>query len=224
MRKIPWIKYAAALAITSAIFFTAISLSAYINNRRISDMKDMADRISIDILSSETQYSLLAESSCDDLGNSALSEELNALAEKLSYTAGSIGNDTDLTYLKNYYALLEIKDYLLMKKVSQKCGVKPVSILYFYSTEDCPECERQGYVLTYLREKYPGLRVYSFDYDLELSALRTLISIHDIGKNLPATIINGRTNYGLKTSEEIETMVPELADLATSTPKSPTER
>ena len=220
MRAIDWKKYVLVLFITVAIFATALYVSNRLNDRRIDEIRSIGDQISIDILSSETQFSLLAESSCKDVaGQSILSKEINSLAEKLSYTEEKLGSDnSEVAQLKRYYSLLEIKDYLLMKKVSSKCGVKPITVLYFYSNSgDCPECERAGYVLTSLRQSYPDLRVYSFDYHLNLSALRTLISIFNIQPKLPAIMIGDDTFYGFTSLEEIETKVPELkTSLATS--------
>ncbi|MCE9644314.1 hypothetical protein K8Q93_03690 [Candidatus Parcubacteria bacterium] len=224
MRTIDWKKYALVLLITVTIFATALYVSNRLNDRRIDEIRDIGDQISIDILSSETQFSLLAESSCKDLsGQSILSKEINSLAERLSYTEEKLGSDNDeVMKLKRYYSLLEIKDYLLMKKVASKCGVKPITVLYFYSnTGDCAECERTGYVLTALREKYPDLRVYSFDYHLNLSALGTLISIFNIEPRFPAIMIDDEIFYGFTSLEDIEKEVPELkASLATTTSTS----
>ena len=121
--------------------------------------------------------------------------------------------------LKKQYALLEIKDYLLMEQISKKCGTKPVSVLYFYSNQgDCADCSRAGDVLTYLRQEYPSLRVYSFDYNLDLGALQTLISLRKVKADLPAFIINNRAPiYGFKNLDEMQALIPELKDLATST-------
>ena len=113
-----------------------------------------------------------------------------------------------------------------MQEISRKCGEKPVFVLYFYSNEgDCDDCTRAGEVLTYLRQQYPGLRVYSFDYHLDLSALQTLITLRRVnGERLPAVIINNRTPvYGFKNVEEMQELIPELATLATSTPQTAEE-
>ena len=106
-----------------------------------------------------------------------------------------------------------------MQKIADKCKTKPVSILYFYSNQgDCADCSRLGDVLTYLRQTYPDLRVYSFDYNLDLSALQTLIALRKVKSELPALVINNRAPvYGLKSLDEMETLIPELKTLATST-------
>lgn len=230
IRPIDWQKYLFVFAITLAIFGTVLYLSNYASSKRIAEIKAIEDKIAIDILSSETQYSLLAESSCSDLDSRSLSEELNSLAEKLSYTEGELGVDNpEVVSLKRYYSLLEIKDYLLMKKVAEKCKVKPLVILYFYSNlGDCDECERMGYVLTYLRNEYPSLRVYSFDYNLDLSAMRTLRSVLDIEPKLPAIVIEDNISYGFKSVEDLEKILPGLKALkektATTTAATSTKR
>ena len=221
-----WRNYLVAFAITAAIFATALYASNYFNNRRIAEIRTTQDNISIDILSLETQFQLLAEHSCKDISeNSVLSKEIYPLAQRLDYLESQSNvNQTELLGLKRYYSLLQIKDLLLMKQVAAKCHLKPVVILYFYSNKgDCKDCEQQGYVLTALSERYPTLRIYSFDYNLDLSALQTLIQINNVENRLPALIIKDNTYYGLKTVADIEKILPELAKLATSTAATATK-
>jgi hypothetical protein len=172
-KSVDYKKYIFSFLITSIIFGTAIYLSNYFGQKKIEEIRNIQDKISIDILSSETQFSLLEESSCEDVGTGSLSTELSNLEAKLSYTENERGvDDPEVQTLKKYYSLLEIKDYLLMNKISEKCKKTPLSIIYFYSNSDsCKDCEREGYVLTRLRETYPDLRVYSFDYDMDMSAV-----------------------------------------------------
>lgn len=214
-KKIDWKKYILVFMITLTIFVVAVSLSNYFTNKKIDQIKSIQDSISVDILSSETQFSLLQELACSDVDGTILSKELNSLAEKISYTEKNFDQSEELIQLKKYYSLLEIKDYLLMKKISERCGTKSVFILYFYTTsENCSECVRQGYVLTALRESYPELRVYSFDYSIDLSALRALISIYKIeDTKLPALVVNGKLYTGYNSVSDIESGIPELAQM-----------
>lgn len=215
-----WGSYLVAFLITALIFATALYASNYFNDRRIADIQATQDNISIDILSLETQFDLLAEHSCADIvENSVLSDELQPLGSRLSYLEQQPNvNQEELARLKRYYSLLEIKDYMLMQEVASKCGLKPVVILYFYSNQgDCEECENQGYALTGLSQEYPFVRIYSFDYNLGLSALRTLTDINNVrGDELPALVIKGKVYYGLKTVEDIEKILPELARMSTT--------
>jgi len=230
-RKIGSKKYLYSFLITVVIFATAILLSNYFSQKKLDELRNIQDEISIDILSSETQFSLLEESSCKDVGLGTLSTELGDLENKLSYTESERGvNDPEVKILKQYYSLLEIKDYLLMNKISEKCNKTPLSIIYFYSTDGkCEDCEKEGYVLTSLRETYPDLRVYSFDYNIDMSAVKTLISINKVQNKLPAIVIKDRIYYGFQSVEDLEKAVPELVTMkhmlnASSTTATTTRR
>lgn len=209
--KTDWMKYLYTFIITVLIFATAIFISNYFSAKKISQLKTMGDKISLDILSSETQFSLLTESSCKNIVDNTLSREMSQLGERLSYTEEKIGsNDPDFQSLKTYYSLLEIKDYLLMKKISEKCRDKQIFILYFYSNKgSCTDCQNEGFVLTKLHDLYPQIRIYSFDYDFNISTIETLKSLYNIENKLPAMYINGKVYYGLKSVDEIKKIIPE---------------
>ena len=216
-------KYIFTFFITAAIFATAFFASTFFSQKRVENVKFIQDNIAIDILSSETQFALLKEVSCQNVSDSILSPELNILGDRLSRTENERGRkDADIIYLKKYYSLLQVKDYLLSKQVAQKCGAlkKPVFIIYFYSNKgDCEDCVKEGYVLTRLKEKYPELRVYSFDYDLDLSVVESLKAIYKInGALLPALVIEDRTYTGYKSVEELEALLPDtLNEIVTAT-------
>lgn len=220
-------KYLFTFFVTVAIFTTAFFASTYFSNKRVENVKFIQDNIAIDILSSETQFDLLKEVSCQNVGYSILSVELSTLGDKLSHTENERGEtDQDVVYLKKYYSLLQVKDYLLSKKLAEKCGAvkKPVFVIYFYSNEgDCPDCKREGYVLTRLKEKYPELRVYSFDYNLDLSVIDSLKAIYRIEKALPALVVEDKVYTGYKSIEEMEALLPDTlksVDIATTTSAS----
>lgn len=219
-----WQKYTLAFIITAAIFGTAFYIAQRIDAQRIADIRATEENISIDILSSETQFELLGNLDCKTISeNPVLSDELNTLESRLSVAEQNLGSEnSEVIQLKEQYSLLEIKDYLLLQQISSKCSLKPVFILYFYSNAgDCPDCSRMGDELSYLRETYPGLRVYSFDYNLDLSALKTLVALQKLHGSLPALIINNRPPvYGFKNLNELQTLVPELSTLSTSTEKT----
>jgi hypothetical protein len=217
-------KYLVAFLITGAIFGTAVFASSILTDKKLEDVRSIENRVALDILSSETQFALLAETSCRDIGPGFLSKELGPLGERLSYAENQSNfSEQDVESLKRSYFLLEIKDYLLMKRLTEKCGIRPTFILYFYSTEDrCEDCERMGYVLTALRDKYPDLRVYSFDYHFDLGAIQTLKSIFKVKGELPAVIVNGEAYYGFRTIEEFESQIPALKRLQSATSSATT--
>jgi hypothetical protein len=142
-----------------------------------------------------------------------LSSQLSTLANELSAAEAAHGIDSaDVITLKDYYSLLEIKDYILAEQIYKQCNARPISILYFYSNKgNCTDCTKEGYVLTALRDEYPDLRVYSFDADLGLNAIETLISLYHVGPQLPAIVVNGTTYEGFQSLDNIQKIIPDLA-------------
>ncbi|MBX4195636.1 hypothetical protein KW796_01615 [Candidatus Parcubacteria bacterium] len=209
-------KYIFAFLITAAIFATALFVSNFLSQKRLAEIERIQDRLSLDILASETQSALLAETSCKNIAkNAALTHELGDLANKLSIAEEQSGaNNQNVQDLKRQYSLLEIREYLLMKKISEKCGIHPTFILYFYSNlGDCPDCQKMGFVLTALHDQFPDLRIYSFDYNLDLEAIHTLRSIYGLGPRLPVLVVNGDPYYGFRPLSELIRTVPALATL-----------
>lgn len=210
-KQFDWKRYIIVFFITLGLFLTALYISNYFSSKKLSQLQGIQDKISIDILSSETQYTLLSELSCKNISDTVLSSELDELGNKLEWSQTNIGMTDEVSYLRKYYSLLEIKDYLLMKKISSRCGVKSAFILYFYTTaQNCSECEKQGIVLSSLREKYPELRVYSFDFSTDLSAVKAMINIYKIqDTKLPAVVIDDELLTGFQSVKSLESRIKE---------------
>ena len=208
-----------ALGITVILIGTVAYTINYLNNVRVAELSTIEDQLSIDTLSLDTQFSLLETAPCDSTASSTtLTSELADLGDRLSYTEGQLGStNPQVVRLKKQYSLLEIHDYLITKQFAAVCGTKPVTVLYFYSnTGDCSKCDKAGYALSYLRTTYPLLRVYSFDYNLDLGALKTFVAINKIQGPLPAFVVNGKKSYGFTSLADLEKQFPKGA-LATST-------
>lgn len=210
-----------ALLITAALMGTVAYAVNYLNKARLADISAMEDQLSIDTLSLDTQFSLLETAPCDAATSStALIGKLADLGDRLAYAESQLGSaNAQVIQLKQQYSLLEIRDYLATKQIAAACGTHPVTVLYFYSNAgDCGDCDKAGYALSYLHDAYPNIRVYSFDYNLELGALQTLISLNKVKDQLPAFIVNGKKFYGFTSLADLESHFPKSA-LATSTPQ-----
>jgi len=208
-------KYLIVFLITVCLFITASYISNFFGNRKIKELQMIQDKIAVDILSSETQFSLLSELSCKNIDDSVLSGEMAELGQKLEWGEQNLGATEEVSYLKKYYSLLQIKDYLLMKRISARCGVKSAFILYFYTTaENCSECTRQSMVLSTLHNKYPELRVYSFDYSTDLSAVEAMLQIYKIqDTKLPALVVNDEVLTGFQSIDDLEKRITETFKL-----------
>lgn len=208
---IDWKKYLIVFLITAGLFASASYISNYFGNQKINQLKSIQDKISIDILSSETQFSLLSELSCKNISDSVFSDQLGELGNKLEWSQQNLGNTDEVSYLKKYYSLLQIKDYLLAKSIAARCGVKSAFILYFYTNAaNCSLCDEQSQVLSTLRTEYPGLRVYSFDYSTDLSAVTSMLQIYKIKDTvLPALVVDDNVLTGFHDIKDLEARVKE---------------
>ena len=67
-----------------------------------------------------------------------------------------------------------------------------------------------------LRALYPDLRVYSFDYSTDLSAVQAMLDIYKIeDTKLPALIVDDEALTGFRSIEELGILIEETFDLKT---------
>lgn len=217
MKRVSTKLYVAALVLTAVIFIGAFAVSGYVNKRKTDELKTEEDQITVNILSFETQVGLLKSSSCQDFDSNGLKTELNNLYSQLNYMESQVGpNDPDVFRLKRYYALLEINDYTLTKQMSDECNQNKVFILYFYSDNNCGQCQTESYILQAVAQKYPDVQEYSFDYDLDLGAVKTLVSLHNLPTQPPALEINGTAYAAFTSLSDIEKVIDPLVGSSTA--------
>lgn len=208
-----------ALGISLVIVGTVAYAVNHFNRLRIAELNALEDQIAIDTLSLETQLSLLERAPCTSAASASLSTELADLGSRLAHAEEQLGSDNEqVIRLKKQYSLLEIQDYLITKRLAEACSTNPVTVLYFYSNTEgtCESCDRAGFALSYLRDEYPHLRVYSFDYNLDLGALKTLIAVEKVKAEFPAFLIKGKAVYGFTSLEDLQKQFPKGA-LSTTT-------
>jgi len=216
-----------ALLITLAIIGTIIYTINRLDRERLRELDALQSQLATDTLSLETQFSLLEEAPCEDLTvGTQLTQEVSSLGDRLGAAETRLGStNPEVLQLKKQYTLLQIRDYILTKRLAETCDIEPVTALYFYSNEEgaCESCNRASYALSYLHQTYPALHVYSFDYNLELGALKTLIAVEKVEERFPAFVINGKRSYGFTDLEEFQTLFPKTL-FATTTATTTTKR
>lgn len=198
-------KFSLALTLTTLIFIVGIIFGNMIADKKLSIIDDMELDMRTDISAVELQYLIIAEDPCNSMIDySPLTDELYRISMHLDHMENTLGKDNkDVLRLKNYYSTLQIKHWLLMKKIKNECNEDSNLILYFYDTaENCSKCEQQGFILTYIRNKYPDVYVYAFNINLDNAAIRTLKSIYSI-ELAPSLIIDDNKVEGLQTKEDI---------------------
>ena len=203
-------KYISVFLITLGIFIIVFVLVSIINRSKIETIDDLQRKITIDLIATETKFDLLKTVPCKSVKDSILLKELNELGEKLSFAETNQGSDNlDVQQLKKNYSLLQVKDYLLMQEIDQKCNTSVDAILYFYNS-DCDDCRKQGFVLTEFKKQYPNIRIYSFDTDLDFSVIETFTSLYDFADVYPTLIINDKAYQKMMSVEELEELFPKL--------------
>lgn len=219
-----------AFVITAAIVGSVIYAIQYLDRKRVAQLDDLQTRLATDTLSIETQFALLEETSCANLSESnTLSQEMTNLGERLAFAESQLGSKNEqVIQLKKQYTLVEIRDYLLTKRLAEACDLDPTVALYFYSNEAgaCENCDRASYALSYLHQINPDLRVYSFDYNLDLGALKTLIAVEKVEPRFPAFVISGVRTYGFEDIDAFKLNFPKnfFATTSTSTYSTPLKR
>ncbi len=220
-------RYFIVFIITAIVFALAFWMSSIFSNNKINQLQEIQEQIAIDILSTETRYALLEQTSCVHSVTSleeeqGLSRELNDLARRLKFMESQLGTeDEDVLFVKKYYSLLQVKDYLLMEEIKNRCGENLFTILYFHQG-DCDACQKQSLVLDELVREYPETRVYWFDKDVNTPAVQTMLSIFGI-KQGPTMVISDRAYEGFYTFEEIQQIAPEAFPPKETTNSTATE-
>ncbi|MBU0461492.1 MAG: thioredoxin family protein [Nanoarchaeota archaeon] len=199
-------KYLASFAIATLIFILGITLGHYFSSQKLDRIDELASELQLNTMGTELQFLLISERPCDFLNSSEMTEELYQIGARLDFMESEMGQtNTQVLGLKEYYHMLEIRHWLFLKKSREQCSQDYDLILYFYSNKgDCPRCQDQGNVLTYLHRKYPRLNIYSFDINIDNPALRTIRSLYAVEGEPPILVIDDETHIGFMTSSEIE--------------------
>ncbi len=198
-------KYLLVLALTIIIFGSGLLLGSWIGGVKFNNLQTMSQDLRTDIITLELQQDLIEVNPCETQGIQPLSEQLYTLGSRLDFMETRLGKkDPDVIQLKEYYSLLELRHWLFMSRFKQECEQNSTLILYFYSNlDDCPRCEEQGYVLSYLHDKYSELMVYSFDINMDNLALETVKGKFSIN-TAPVVVVNGVVLEGFQSRNKLE--------------------
>jgi len=204
IRSIPRDRFLAAFFLTAFIFVLAILLNNYFNEIRLNRLNSIYNDARIDVMNAEVQYNILSENPCLALNFEPMTNELFELGGKLTTMEDRLGKDNEeVLNLKKYYSILEAKQWLFLKKASKECKINTKPILFFYSNEeDCKNCEQQGFVLSYIRKISKDVYVYSFDANLDTSAIRALKLTYNI-TDVPSLVVDDNTYMGFMDADDL---------------------
>ncbi|TKJ17362.1 hypothetical protein CEE44_02400 [Candidatus Woesearchaeota archaeon B3_Woes] len=164
-------RFALSLILTSFIFLIGILVGYTLTAERTDYLEEISYKQKIDYESLQLQ-SLYLDLSATNVSchifNKILETSLNDVGKAQSKVDFYIQETSKKSYteLKRGYLLAQIRYWLLNQKIKENCQAEHVSVLYFYSNEECVECGAQSTVLSYLKEKLKDrLLVFSLDAD-----------------------------------------------------------
>lgn len=211
-RDVRKLTYGLVFTLTLLVFLFGLLLGNYLTERKMETVREIEDNLRVQTAGAELQYLLLLQEPCKYINSTPLTQELYDISEKVDYMETQRGStDSGVQRLKNQYSILQIRHWLFTLRTNEQCELNQIPVIYFYSNEDCPRCKEQGYTLTYLRKKYPDMRVYAFDIATENPALDTVKNIHDL--NETPTLIFPEHRFGFMGVEELETLIVEEYNL-----------
>jgi hypothetical protein len=209
-RKITKKYYFMTFVITFLIFSVSFLFGWYINNQNYMESSNQLNEIKTGLLRYDLQYKLLGAYPCEFiLESSPIENEFEEIRSRIVTLEREKGtSNLQVLDLKKYYSLLELSDLVYYEEINKKCGSDYNIIFYFYSNDDnkCPSCEKQGFVLDYVYNNNEGIKIYSFDYDLDLVELDILKKKYSID-SVPSIVIDGKLLNGFSEKEEIESLL-----------------
>jgi hypothetical protein len=210
-RRIAWEFYVFSAAITIFILFMGIYLGIFLSKGKIEELQSELTSLKL------KQEDLVFELTLLTLNNKNVSCNLLTQAlEKVIDEAGKLGDrvslyettekikDESFYELKKDYTLTLVRYWFYVEEIKKNCGKSNlVTVLYFYSNQNCFDCLSQGTILTYMKQKYPqNLMVFALDYDINLNIISSLKRVYDVQK-VPSLVINGEKYEGLVTLEKL---------------------
>jgi thiol-disulfide isomerase/thioredoxin len=193
--------YLYAFIAAAAIFGVGIWVGLRIEQDVAQGLSDSMEKTRQQITTIETML-LLEEGSalCDFFGESIdrFDKETYELGTKIGYMEEKRGAPAEL---KADYMFLELRDYLLIKHFDNKCNRNSKAVLYFLSSSNCSHCLAQGGELTKAKSA-TGVRVYSFDVDVNSTLVRALINKYN-ATQYPALVIDEKMYPGLMEVDKI---------------------
>jgi len=212
MRNLSKDKYVIAGAITTGVFLLGLFLGLAIEGKRVNYIESISRRQNLDFSSLQLQYAFIDQ----------LSQEKNCLAVQKTFEQNINNlestrirlenfdrdaklNKNEFDLLKNEYMLAQIRYWLLAERTRKLCETDVVSILYFFSDEkDCPDCDRQAFVLTYLKKKFKDkLLIFSFDSKYELEPMIPLLKKTFNITKYPTIVIEGKSKEKFQDKDDI---------------------
>jgi len=215
-RKVAKEKYIIAGIITSIIFLLGMSLGLVVENKRVDLLDTVYRDEAVRLQSSQLQYEFIQSNidneSCAfvfDTYHQSLKALDDATVRLESYSTNEKINERQFDILKREFLLTEIRYWLLADEIKKVCDVDMVPILYFHDLkEDCPDCDAQSFILTYLKKKFgQQVLIFSFSVADTNEPMVDLLQYQFDVQQYPTVVVNKNKTDGFATKEILESQI-----------------
>jgi hypothetical protein len=204
-REISRNKFIFVFVVTAFIFIIGILIGTFFTNKIAESAQSQQDDLKKQILSLELKNELLKQQNACNVPWSDIWKEKIALGSEMSRLETRLGKeDTFVVNQKEYYSLVQLRTWLVLKELKERCNSDQILILFFYTNQKDDSkgnyltSEDQGYILNKVYEWGPErVGIFSFDINIDDPALNTLKEMYNVEK-APTLIINDVPYEGFK--------------------------
>lgn len=194
-----------SLFIFTAGFFIGYSFNTQKINlidERINELKTETENMQLELMYLDTMG---VEHTCPiiEAESSNLLKKLSTFGEQLTNYQNSKDFGSRFNEIKDTYMFLQLRTWLIQKRLKKDCNSDTVSVIYFYSSENCSLCKSQGFILSYFKQELQSrLMVFSLDVEWNqpmMNALKLDFNVTDT----PSLVVDGHRR-GFTSKEELQ--------------------
>jgi thiol-disulfide isomerase/thioredoxin len=214
--KLKWEIYFISGLITLGILILGIIFGVTVSKGKVDDLQSQLDSLKMSQEDLNLEFALIATSrnqSC-----TLISYELDKvidnaaqLGDRVSlYESNEKIPDQRFAFLKDDYTVTLIRYWFYLDQMKQECNrTNFITVLYFYSNNNCNDCDKQGLILNYLKQQYPqNVMNFAIDSDSTLSVVDLIKKTYQV-QSVPTLVIDGKTYSGLVTTEDLKSILCE---------------
>jgi hypothetical protein len=216
-RKISVQRYIVAGVITLLVFALGVLLGLITDYERVQYLENRYAANDLEYRSLQLQYSFLALAADDRSGCPAFEKASENAVEELGksldqveqYQKISASQEDEYLSIARRYTLDNLRYWLLIEEAKQRCPIDKLSVLYFFSLENCPSCPDQGVILTYYKKRFNDqLLVFPINVDLAkdepmIDVIRSTYGV----ETYPSIVVEGFTFSGVIPKEELGPLI-----------------
>lgn len=216
-RKVSKMHYLRVGVFTILIFFLGVALAIIFDNERLNWLLQVNREQELKYQSMQLQYLFIStqentEGACQVL-EASLEQSIAELGKTLdtleTYKKDSSINKIEYELINQRYVLDNLQYWLFVSRMKSLCKKDLVTVLYFYSSDNCPSCPDQGVILTYFKKIFQD-RLLIFPINLDLQKLEPMISLLQKRYNvtsMPSIIVEDKKYFGVISKEELKNII-----------------